>query len=214
MDGNSPALVFCSTRGGACQAPRSVYAHAHCPVSAGETALGSLCSPSRRENGKAGRRSVSLCFFAEGKARTLRLHHAAAGPFSSQTSGKIHVISGQDTRAMIKIETTLRSHLRRLAFGWWTPGPISPSRRRCPLARPGLASGIEPPGRDVGLAESGCRLFAPSSLRSFRQAGQKNRCMVLIYGEHKLSRILILKYIINELSKRSAGTRPRLQGAL
>ena len=153
MDGNSPALVFCSTRGGACQAPRSVYAHAHCPVSAGETALWSLCSPSRRENGKAGRRSVSLCFFPEGKARTPRLHHAAAGPFSSQTSGKIHVISGQDTRAMIKIETTLRSHLRRLAFGWWTPGPISPS----------------------------CRLFAPSSLRSFRQAGQKNRCMVLIY---------------------------------
>jgi hypothetical protein len=28
----------------------SRFGHAHCPVSAGETALGSLCSPSRREN--------------------------------------------------------------------------------------------------------------------------------------------------------------------
>jgi hypothetical protein len=46
----------------------------------------------------------------------------------------------------------------------WQPKP--PSLR---LARPSLASGIaESPGRDVGLAESGCRLFAPLALRSIQ----------------------------------------------
>ena len=39
------------------------------------------------------------------------------------------------------------------------PRELSPGRRRCALARPGLASGIaESPGRDVGLAESGFSL--------------------------------------------------------
>jgi hypothetical protein len=39
------------------------------------------------------------------------------------------------------------------------PWELSPGRRRCALARPGLASGIaESPGRDVGLAESGFSL--------------------------------------------------------
>ena len=39
------------------------------------------------------------------------------------------------------------------------PPELSPGRRRCALARPGLASGIaESPGRDVGLAASGFSL--------------------------------------------------------
>ena len=50
------------------------------------------------------------------------------------------------------------------------PWELGPGRRRCALARPGLASAIaELPGRDVGLAESG---FSLGRLHPQRQPSQ------------------------------------------
>jgi hypothetical protein len=96
MDGNSSALIFCSTRRGACQAPRSVYAHAHRSISAGEQSRLPVCTerPLRIALGNWQRRGNGLkpsliryTLTASGGARThnLRLRRPTLYPVELRT---------------------------------------------------------------------------------------------------------------------------------